>query len=113
MNSFAISCYRIILGIERIVRVTDAEVYRRIKAQPLVYTVLKCQMTFLVLRMDPCEPAHRYALYHSPHGGRRPGRQNIRISYPKYIQGRLGDSLGMLPPSQITNLTSHGQDNVA
>ena len=70
------------LGIKGIDRVTNAEVYRRIKAQPMVCTVLKCQLTFPgqndLLTMDPCEPVHRYALYHPPHGG----RQNI--SYPKY-----------------------------
>ncbi len=74
----------------------------------MVCTVLKCQLTFLghLLRMDPCEPAHRYALYmlyHPPHGGRQPGGTEHQL-YTKYIQEHLGDGLGMLTPSQIANL---------
>ncbi len=100
INAFATSCYRVMLGIKRIDTVTNAEVYRKIKAHPLVCTVLKRQLTSIghLLRTDPCKPAHRSALYHPPDGG----RQNT--NYPKYIQERLGDTLGMLTPSQITNL---------
>jgi hypothetical protein len=65
LNSFATSCYSIMLNINRIEWVSNAELFRRVQAQPLACTVVRWQLTFLghLLRMDPTEPAHIYVLY--------------------------------------------------
>ena len=105
INSFATSCYRILLNIKRIDRSPNAELYDRVQTQPLVSIVMKRQLTFLGhhLRMDPTEPAQIYGLYSPTPGKRRPCRQ--RLDYLKYIQECLGDHLGMLTTHQTGKLT--------
>ena len=78
INSFATSCYTIMLDIKRKDRnMTNIE--------PLVHCVRKRQLGFLghILQLPEEEPARRYALYIPSHGKRRPGRPHT--SYLAYI----------------------------
>ena len=77
INAFGTSCYRIMLNIKRIDRVSNATIYDLTQAAPLVENVRTRQLRFLghVLRLPDDEPCKEYALYIPRHGRRKPGRQ--------------------------------------
>ena len=104
INSFATSCFRVMLGVKRVDRVPNSEIYNRTNAKPLIQKVITRQLQFLghILRLPDEEPAKCYALYTPPHGKRRPGRQ--RMSFLKYIQQRLGDYDDILKPEQMAKM---------
>ena len=86
INAFGTSCYRIVLNMKRIDRVSNAKIYDLTQTAPLVENVRTRQLRFLghVLRMPDDEPCKEYALYIPPHGKRKPGRQ--RTLFLRYIQ---------------------------
>jgi len=104
VNSFATSCYRIMLNIKRLDRVPNADIYAMTNTTPLIHQARSRQLGFLghILRMPEDEPVRRYALYVPSHGKRKPGRQ--RTSYLAYIQHLLGDQGNMLQPNNIAEL---------
>ena len=65
INSFATSCYRIMLGIKRLDKVTNVAVLERVEQQPLSIAVQQRQLRWLghALRRGPMEPATIFALY--------------------------------------------------
>jgi hypothetical protein len=65
INAFATSCYRIMLNIKLVDRVTNAKVYQMSGTQPLITTVRQRQLRFLghILRRPEDEPCRRYALF--------------------------------------------------
>ena len=107
INSFATSCYRIMLNIKRIDHIPNAQLYVDTNTEPLINRVRSRQLTFLghLLRMPEEEPCSTYAFYIPHHGKRRVGRQ--RTSYLSYIQKLLGDADGMLQPNAIQNLAQN------
>lgn len=107
INSFATSCYRIMLNIKRLDRVSNAKIYSITNTLPLINCVRARQLRFLghILRMSEEEPSRRYALYIPTHGKRRPGRQ--KTSYLVYIQKLLGDTDDMFQPDAIASLASN------
>ncbi|XP_078663489.1 uncharacterized protein LOC144906780 [Branchiostoma floridae x Branchiostoma belcheri] len=106
INSFATSCYRIMLNIKRRDRVTNDGIYNLTKTSPLIQHVRRRQLNFLghILRMPEDEPVRLYALYVPSHGRRRRGRHPT--SYFKYVQRLLGDEHNQLTEKQIANLAS-------
>ena len=108
INAFATSCYRIMLGIKHLDRVSNSVVYKEVNQYPLILDVRKRQLKFLghILRMEDCEPACTYALYVPPHGKHRRGRQHI--NYLSYIQGIL--PIEEITPEGIRHLASNRQD---
>ena len=104
INTFATSCYRIMLGIKRRDRVSNTIVYSMTNSKPLINCVQNRQRRFLghILRLPEEEPARTYALYIPTHGKRRPGRP--RTSYPAYVQRVLGYDEGMISTEQIAPL---------
>ena len=106
INAFATSCYRIMLNIKRLDRVSNAQVYEMTNTKPLINTVRQRQLRFLghILRMPEDEPCRRYALYVPTHGRRRPGRQ--RTSYISYVQKLLGDAENYLTQNAIASLAT-------
>ena len=104
MNAFGTSCYRIMLNIKRIDRVSNAKIYDLIQTALLVENVRTRQLRFLghVLRMPDDEPCKEYALYIPPHGKRKPGRQ--RTLFLRYIQHLLGDTDNMIGPGKLSQL---------
>ncbi|XP_078617621.1 uncharacterized protein LOC144885572 [Branchiostoma floridae x Branchiostoma japonicum] len=106
INSFATSCYRIMLNIKRLQRVSNSEIYRVTNTQPLICKVRQRQLRFIghALRMPLEEPLRTYALYVPSHGKRRPGRQ--KTNYLTYIQNLLGDAEGDLNPTAIAALAA-------
>ena len=107
INAFATSCYRIMLNIKRVDRVTNAKIYATTNTEPLIIRVRSRQLRFLghILRMPEEEPCRRYALYTPSHGKRRPGRQ--RTSYLSYIQRLLGDTENMFQADAIGTLAQN------
>ena len=101
INTFATSCYRVMLNIKRIDHVLNTTVYSMINTVPLIHLVRHRQLKFLghILRMSKEEPARRYALYIPTIGKRRPGRP--RTSYLNYVQRLLGDNEGAMQEQQI------------
>ena len=65
INAFGTSCYRIMLNIKRIDRVSNAKIYDLTHTAPLVENVRTRQLRFLghVLRIPDDEPCKEYALY--------------------------------------------------
>ena len=102
INAFATSCYRIMLNIKRIDRVTNETIYNLTGTTPLVEKARLRQLKFLghILRLPDGEPCKEYALYVPRHGRRKPGRQ--RTLFPKYIQSLLGDVNDMLSEGQMS-----------
>jgi len=108
INAFGTSCYRIMLNIKRIDRVSNAEIYDLTQTAPLEENVRTRQLRFLghVLRMPDDEPCKEYALYIPPHGKRKPGRQ--RTLFLRYIQHLLGDTDNMIGPCMLSELAQDG-----
>ena len=110
INSFATSCYRVMLNIKRIDHVPNSRIYDDTNTEPLVNRVRLRQLKFLghILRMPEEEPCRLFALYTPSHGRRKPGRQ--RTSFLSYIQKLLGDTNSMLHPKAIADLAQNRSD---
>ena len=104
INAFGTSCYRIMLNIKRIDRVSNAKIYDLTQTAPLVENVRTRQLRFLghLLRMPDDEPCKEYALYIPPHGKRKPGRQ--RTLFLRYIQYLLADTDNMIGPGKLSEV---------
>ena len=100
LNSFQTRCLRIMLGIKRLDRVTNQQVYQTTSTSPLMRTVTLRQLKFLghILRMKNNEPVNIYALYLPPHGKRSRGGQ--RMSFVKSILKKI-DPTGVLTAQDI------------
>ena len=98
INAFGTSCYRIMLNIKRIDRVSNAKIYDLTQTAPLVENVRTRQLRFLghVLRMPDDEPCKEYALYIPPNGERKPGGF--------LIQHLLGDTDNLIVPGKLSEL---------
>jgi len=81
-NAFSTSCYRIMLGIKRLYKVSNERIYVLTSTSPLMATVKSRQLKFLdhILRMDKNEPVKTYTLYELPHVRRLPGSQRRSFS---------------------------------
>ena len=79
INTFQTRCLRIMLGIKRLDRVSNQQIYETTSSSPLMTTVTLRQLKFLghILRMDKNELIYIYALYLPPHGKRPPGGQTM------------------------------------
>ena len=109
INSFATSCYRIMLGIKRIQKVPNAHIYEQIGAEPLIYTVQKRQLRWIghALRRDASEPSRIFALYEpaKSHGQVKAGRPPP--SYRLYIASLLTSNPKDLTDKQIVDMASN------
>ncbi|CAF1276691.1 unnamed protein product [Adineta ricciae] len=87
LNSFATSCYRIMLGIKRLDKVSNNTIYGIVKQEPMVQRVQRRQLRFIghCLRKNSNEFINQYALYipRPGHGKRKRGRP--RLNYPDYV----------------------------
>jgi hypothetical protein len=91
INSFATSCYRVMLGIKRLDKVANAAVYERVGERPLIIAVQQRQLRWVghALRREVAEPARIFALYEpAPTHGRVP-RGRPPVSYKQYIASLL------------------------
>jgi hypothetical protein len=86
LNSFATSCYRIILNIKRLDKISNNRIYETVKQEPLVQTIQRRQLRFIghCLRRNQTEFTNTYALYTPKpgHGKRKCGRP--RLQYVDY-----------------------------
>jgi hypothetical protein len=89
INGFHTNCLRIILGIKRIDKVTNDEIFSKSSSQPLTHTIRQRQLRYLghALRMEDSEPAKKFALYEPTHGKRKRGGQSL--SFHQYIASIL------------------------
>ena len=83
LDSFATNCYRIMLKIKRIDKISNDEIYKRVNRKPLTTTIFKRQLEWVghMLRRDTNEPIRKYALYQPPSqlGKARKGRQPLNF----------------------------------
>ena len=65
LNSFATNCYRVILNIKRLDRVSNAEIYHKIGIDPLVLQIQRRQLRYVghSLRKPEFELINKYVLY--------------------------------------------------
>ena len=98
LDSYLTNCLRIILGIKRLDRVPNSELYRLTQLRPVTQTIQEKQLRWIghILRKALDEPINIYALYQPTHGHRRRGRQ--RLLYPEYIAGLINDEVTLSPP---------------
>ena len=91
INAFAISCYKIMLGIKRqdcISNIAIYHVYSMTNTETLVYYVRKCQLDFLghILRLQEEEPARRFVnIFFLNYKTKQKTKQN---KYVKLLQGK-------------------------
>jgi hypothetical protein len=91
LNSFATNCYRVMLDVKRTDHLTNEYVYTRVNQKPLVYYIIKRQLTWIshLLRIDKKEePTRKYAFYEPRHEKSRQGRP--ALNFVKYISEMLG-----------------------
>ena len=88
LNSFATSCYRVMLNIKRIDKVSNKKIHEMIGIQePLVLKVQRRQFRFIghSLRKAESELINKYALYTPEPSHRNRGRGKPQMLYPNYI----------------------------
>jgi hypothetical protein len=87
LNSFATTCYRIMLNIKRLDKISNTTIYERVKQEPLTHTIQRRQLRYIghCLRRTTNEFVNMYALYtpKNGHGKRRRGRP--RLTYAEYV----------------------------
>ena len=85
LDGFGTNCLRIILGIKRTDRVHNDTIYKMTNMGPITRIVRPRQLRYLghVLRLDPSEPAKRFALYNATHGKSKQGRP--KLAFTKYV----------------------------
>jgi hypothetical protein len=109
INSLATSCYRIMLDIKRIQKVSNVHLNEQIGTEPLIYTVHKRQLRWIghALRRDAFEPSRIFALYEpaKSHGKINPGRP--LPSYRLYIASLLTSKPRDLTVKQIVNMAGN------
>ena len=90
LNSFATSCYRIMLNIKRIDRVSNQQILNIMKRKNLAETVIIRQLRSLGhwLRKPADSIINKYALYTTNEGRGRRGRP--RLTYVKQMQDLTG-----------------------
>jgi sorting nexin-29 len=90
LNSFATNCYRIMLNIKRLDKISNQKVYEIVKRNQLALQVQQRQLRFVghCLRRDTNDPINKYVLWapNERHGSR--GRGKPRTLYHQYI-GKL------------------------
>ena len=90
INAFETSCYRIKLGVKRLDKVTNIEVYQRTAQVLLMSTIRARQLRWLghQLRHDKSEPTRELALY-EPQNINGKGKQGHTITYKYQIASLL------------------------
>ena len=109
INSFATSCYRIMLGIRSLDKVRNDHVYNSVGEQPLLVSVQQRQLRWVghALRRDDMEPARIFALYEPGErlGKAAPGAPPT--SYKHYIASLLTSAPKDLSAAQISDMASN------
>ena len=87
LNSFATSCYRVMLNIQRLDKISSYTILEKVQQKPLTQIIQRRQLRFIghCLRRNPNEFINMYALYTPKpgHGKRKQGRP--RLKYTDYI----------------------------
>lgn len=87
LNSFATSCYRIMLGVKRMDHVTNETIYALVNEEPLSSVIARRQLTWVghMLRAKESELIRKYALWEPEQqlGTARRGRP--KLSFSKYV----------------------------
>ena len=104
INSFATSCYRIMLGIRRIDKVRNAYVLATMEERSLLETVYDRQLSWIghALRRGETEAAYIFALYDPRHGKAPRGRPST--TYLQYIAELLNIPTGLATAQHIVDL---------
>ena len=93
INSFATSCYRVMMGIKRTDHVSNIDTLKMIKSDQLYKKVIKRQLEFIghILRLPDDEPAKVYALYEPSIQLGQSKRGKPKETYTRYIANSLFD----------------------
>ena len=108
INLFATSCYRIILGVKRLDKVTNVEIYQRSAQIPLMSTIRARQLRWIshLLRRDKSEPAREFALYEPHTNLGKAKRGKPAITYKHQIASMLTSRPELLATSEIGTMAS-------
>ena len=94
LDSYATSCYRVMLNIKRIDHVTNEAIYQRVKQPPLSSLVVKRQLTWVghMLRRPEKELIRKYAMYEPGVQMGKSKRGKKALIYKDYIIDLLSHS---------------------
>ena len=108
IDLFATRCYRIMLGIKRLDRVTNEAVYKRVDQQPLLITVQQRHLrrTEHALQRDSEEPTSIFALYEPTQSHGKTKRGATATTHRQYISSLLSDSPRDLIKAKIAEMAS-------
>ncbi|CAF0980581.1 unnamed protein product [Brachionus calyciflorus] len=94
LDSYATNCYRNMLGIKRLDKVPNSEIYKKVKQVPISLKLAKRTLTWIghMLRRPTDEPIKIYGLYEPSQqmGRSKLGRQTT--SYAKYVAKLINKS---------------------
>ena len=110
INSFATSCYRVLLGISRLDRVPNEDILATVGRRPLIISVRRRQLGWLghVLRRDEKEPAKIFALYTLEHGKAKQGQPPN--TYLKQIASLLHGHHGDITPKNFIESATNKEE---
>ena len=108
INAFATSCYRIILGVKRLDKVTNVEIYQRSAQIPLMSTIRARQLRWIghLLRRDKNESAREFALYEPHTNLGKAKRGKPAITYKHQIASMLTSRPALLATAAIETMAS-------
>ena len=108
INSFATSCFRIILNIKKLDKIPNLDIYRTINEDPLIHTVHQRQLRWIghALRKDKNEPTRIFALYEPvpSHGKTKRGKQ--KQTHLEYISSILTSEYKDISAKKLEELAS-------
>ena len=98
LNSYSTSCFRIMLNIKRLDKISNEEIYTKIGITPLVHQIQRRQLKYVghCLRKDKNELINKYVLYKPEDRLGKRGKGRARLMYPEYIGELINDES---PPS--------------
>ena len=93
LNSFATSCYRIILNIKQLDKISNNTTYKIVEQEPLTQTIQRRQLRFIghCLCRNANELINVYALYSPKPGDDTQKRGRPRFHYHGYLASLIND----------------------
>ena len=94
LNSFTTSCYRIMLNIKQLNKISNNTVYKTVKQEPLTQTIQRRQLRFIghCLRRNTNELSNIYAIYTPKAGHSKLKRGRPRFHYHGYIASLINNN---------------------
>ena len=106
INSFATSCYRVMLGVRKVDKIPNSTIYKMTNEKPLSISVQQRQLKWIghPLRREPSEPSRIFAIYEPAHGKTGAGRPPL--TYKQYICSLITTDIREATVQQLVDMAS-------